>query len=455
MLRRKAYDKLLEWKSRDHKCLLVKGQRQVGKTYIIERFAKDNYKHVIRTNLAEDEKMRKVFDGNLDVDTIIRGMMLYRNPEDFVPGSTLIFLDEIQECPRARSALKAFSIDGRYDVIASGSLLGVVGMWQTDGKIPPLLPVGYEEHLTMYSLDFEEFLWARGITEESVNIVKNCIRERLPIDGAMLNAFSTAFRDYMIVGGMPAAVASFAQEKNYAAPGKIITEILETCKNDINRYNTKRESIKTIECFDSIPAQLAQSNKKFTYSRLSGEGARASAEKYMENLLWIKNAGYGNFCYGLRQPTHPVEGQVDRNSFKVYLSDTGMLSHMMGQNAIRAIYEGDTAYNMGAVVENVVAECLMKCGYPPRYYRKSSGPARMEIDFILKFYKDIVAVEVKSGKNRDAPSLWKIAEHFDIGRRIMFADSNISVDAEGIETYPLFAAAFADCLEPRWEMPQF
>ena len=455
MLRRKVYDRLLEWKNREHKCLLVKGQRQVGKTYVIERFAEANYEHVVKTNLAEEEDMRRVFDGNLDVDTIIRGMMLYRNPDDFVPGSTLIFLDEIQDCPRARSALKAFSMDGRYDVIASGSLLGVTGMWQTEEKIPPLLPVGYEEHLTMYSLDFEEFLWARGITEASIDGVKKCIRECRPLDGATLDAFGTAFRDFMIVGGMPAAVASFVKEKNYAASGKIIDGIIETCKNDINRYNTRKESIQTIECFESVPAQLAQSNKKFAYSRLEGGGSRASGGKYRENLLWIKDAGYGNFCYGLRQIAHPIEGQVMRDAFKIYLSDTGMLTHMMGKNAIRAVYEKDMAYNMGAVTENMVAECLMKCGYPPRYYRKSNGSGRMEIDFVLEFYKDIAAIEVKSGKSRETPSLLKVGGYFDVGRRIVFAEANIGKDGDGIETYPLFASAFADCLEPPWDGPEF
>lgn len=196
MLRRKAYDRLLEWKSREgHRCLLVKGQRQVGKTFIIDAFARANYGHYAYLDLSMNVEARRIFERNLDVDTMVSAISLYADAT-LVPGDSLVFLDEIQGCPRAREALKAFSLDGRYDVIASGSLVDAVGFEEGEA----LIPVGYEEHMTMHSLDFEEFLWANGGTEESISLVRGCIRDRTPIPEPFLNWMNDRFRDFMWSG---------------------------------------------------------------------------------------------------------------------------------------------------------------------------------------------------------------------------------------------------------------
>lgn len=444
-MRRKIYDRLLEWKHRkNHKCLIIKGQRQIGKTYIITRFAEENYENCVKVDFSEEPDLGKVFEQNLDVNRIVSEISLLKDA-DIMPGSTLLFFDEIQECPLARASLKYFTMDGRYDVVASGFLLGVVDarLHHTDGP-PPLLPMGYEEHITMVSMDFEEFLWAVSFDTSRIDDIKKHTRERKGLGHAMYSVISGHFRDYMIVGGMPEAVKIFVEEKSYRAAGQVLDDILSTCRTDITRYNKGIDIVKTAECFNSIPSQLSQTNKKFTYSRIEpGSGSRNSAQKYMKNLLWIQSAGYGNFCYAVSAPKIPLKMQEIRDSFKVYMSDTGMLIRMIGLDAARAVLREDTGFNEGSVAENIVAECLFKNGLSPRYYRKTNGENKMEIDFIIELNGEIFAIEVKSGKSRDAPSLRKVGGVFHIDRRIKFEKSDIYVDGDGIEHYPLFASAFA------------
>lgn len=456
VLKRKAYGKLLEWKDRKHKCLLVSGQRQVGKTYIIDRFGKENYEHYAYFDFNEIKELKLVFGGNLDVDSIIAGLSLYADNVEFVPGSTLIVLDEIQECPEARASLKYFTIDGRYDVIASGSMLGVkIPRKKSDSGEEPMVPVGYEEHLNMCSLDFEEFLWANGISERTINDARASIHDRKPVTDAVLNRFSALFKDYMIVGGMPEAVDTFLTNHNFVEAGRVLGDLIKSCKKDINRYTEGADRIKTIECFESIPIQLAESNKKFMYSRINGGESRNTREKYGENLMWIKNAGYGNYCDALTTLALPLENNEMKHQFRVYMSDTGLLMHMYGRDAMKAIYSEDYSYNVGAIAENVVAECLVKSGYNPRFYKKNGGPDMMELDFVTTLGSEIAVIEVKSGKKRTAPSLGKVDRFYKVGRRIIFERSNIYVDESGIEHYPLFASAFFDELEPEWDGPEF
>ncbi len=444
-MRRKIYDRLLEWKYRkNHKSLIVKGQRQIGETYIITKFAEENYENCVKVDFSEEPDIGKVFEQNLNINRIVSEISLLKDA-DVVPGSTLLFFDEIQECPLARASLKYFTMDGRYDVVASGSLPGVVdARLRHTNDPPPLLPLGYEEHITMVSMDFEEFLWAVSFDTGRIDEVKKHIRERRELGYAMCSVLSGHFRDYMIVGGMPEAVKAFVEEKSYRIAGQVLDDILSTCRADITRYNKGINIVKTAECFNSIPSQLSQTNKKFTYSRIEpGSGSRNSAQKYMENLLWIQAAGYGNFCYAVNAPKIPLKMQEVRDSFKVYLSDTGMLIRMIGLDAACAVLREDTGFNEGSVTENIVAECLFKNGLSPRYYRKTNGENKMEIDFVIELNSEIFAIEVKSGKSRDAPSLHKVGRIFHIDRRIKFEKSDIYVDDDGIEHYPLFASAFA------------
>lgn len=429
---------LQNWKfSPAHKPLLIKGQRKVGKTFLVREFAK-SYPHSIEINFLENPALKDLFRGDLDVPSIISRMKLYFDPREFVPGKTLLFFDEIQECPEARTSLKWFCEDGSYDVIVSGLLLGIA---DNLGGAGVSVPVGYERILEMKGLDFEEFLWACGITEESISEVRKCIHNFVPLPEAFLSVFESRFRDFMVVGGMPESVQKFIERGDYTESRKILLSLVESVRADLCRHNTRINGIKNRECFDSIPHQLDQSNKKFMYSRISGEGSRKSAEKYMDNMLWIKGAGYGNFCYSLYDLSKPMSRNIDRSSFRVYLSDTGTLANMYGLGAVRAILNGDYSYNLGALAENAVAECLVKSGYQIAYRRQTGGSDRMELDFLIENSKGLIAIEVKSGKSREAPSISNLAPG-RVDDKIMFRSGNICEEKGGIKGYPLFASAF-------------
>ncbi len=451
MLRRKAYDQLTEWKNRPHKCLVIQGQRQVGKSFIIREFAKANYEHQIYLDFNEKPELGRYFSGDHSVDGILNKMSLDMDSTQFVPGSTVIILDEVQECPEARTSLKYFTQDGRFDVIASGSLLGV--RTKKTGNEEHSLPVGYEEHLQMYSLDFEEFLWALNIPEESIEMLRTHIHLKKPLGEFYHDRFSKLFRDFMIIGGMPESVQRYVDTKMYSECDRIFTDLEGTIHRDITKYCSGLDGLKTSDCYDSIPAQLAETNKRFKYSRLEGSGRKAR-DRYDENLLWIRDAGYGNFCYCLMDLQQPIAFKEIRDNFKVYQSDTGMLTHRYGKECMRAIYDGDASFNLGAITENIVAECLVKGGYPARYFRINKGERKMELDFVVSMGKDIVAIEVKSGKCRDSPSLSKVNKFFDV-RRIMLESGDIHVDGDGIEHYPLYAAAFMHSMEPDEDGPRF
>lgn len=446
MLERKILDRLKEWKSRGHSSLVIKGQRQVGKTFIVRRFGEESYEHFVELNLDANPTLRSAFDDDRNVDAILMRLEVLIGSEDLVPGSTLLFLDEIQSCPKAYSSLKAFTMDGRFDVIASGSLLGVD---QTAGDNQDALqPVGYVEHMTMYSLDFEEFVWSRGISRRSVDFIRESIASKHPLGDAILSRMNSLFHEFMAVGGMPAAVQMLSDTNSLDKAGKVISDIIEECKRDINRYTDANEKGKTLECFLSIPSQLAETNTRFEYSRISGGKSRKSRDTYHENLLWIKDAGYGNFCYALTEPSMPLEHHANRKLFRIYMSDTGMLTHMSDDrdDLVRELVIGGGRYNIGYIMENVVAECLMKCGKSIYYYIKRSGKDMMELDFVISMNGRVGVIEVKPGKDRTAPSIRKSSQYFDIGRRIMFENGDIQVDPDGIEHYPLFAAAFLDSM---------
>lgn len=456
MLRRKVYDALMEWKENGDKPLVVYGQRQVGKTFIVDEFAKRNYRTYIYANLNEDRAFRSIFEQeDRTIGNILLSMRVIRGIDHMDPEDTLIFLDEVQDCEAALGALKTFREDGRYKVVASGSMLGVdINPGKRDEEPRPLVPVGQVTEIRMTSLDFEEFLWANGIPQDAIDGVRSRIAAGKPIGSAVLNEFSKLFRTYQVVGGMPAAVRRFVEDRTtFAGAFKELDDILSMVKRDITKYSTPENAAKTAECFESIPAQLAETNKRFHYSRVdplgTKGGSRRAADRYMGNLVWIKQAGYGNFCYALKQIASPLTAQVKRDVFRVYLSDTGMLTRMYGDRTAAAVFTSDPGFNKGAITENVVAECMYKCGFQPCYYLKNNGENRMEIDFVVEFFGGPVAIEVKSGKDRSAPSIWKVADHFRVHRRIMLEDGDVWMGEDGIEHYPIFAAAFMDSLDQR------
>jgi len=453
MLKRKIYDTLMEWKGRKHKSLVISGQRQIGKTFIIREFAKNEYDNILELNFAENPSDKEIFIDSLSTDSIIQRLSVSYPGVDIIPSRTLIFLDEIQDCQEAYSSLKYFTDDGRYDVIASGSLLGIKMPNLSDSEDEPnvLIPMGYEECITMYALDFEEFLWAKGIKEDIINDIKKRIHDGKKIDDVILDRFNGYFREYMITGGMPDSVSAFIETGTFASMNRILKDLNQSCLKDINRYNTGIDILKTTECYESIPDQLSESNKKFMYSRIKGEGSRKAADRYEENILWIKGAGYGNFCYAVKDMALPLRSK--RDHFRIYQSDTGMLINRYGENCLKAIYKNDMSYNIGAIAENAVAEGLMKSGYLPRFHSVSKGKNHMELDFVVETGDGLCAIEVKSGKDRNAPSLSKAMRIYKIDRSIMLSDENIYTDDNGVEHFPMFAACFFRELEPEWDGP--
>ena len=442
MFERKILQKLKTWKNRKHKSLVLKGQRQIGKTTIAEYFGRTEYVNYVILDIFKDPVAKRILEENSTVDSIIDSISLYKNT-DILPKDTLLIIDEIQGSTKARSKLRLFSEDGRYDVMATGSMLGVsdarLGRYKKKSN-PDLIPVGSEEHLLMHPMDFEEFLLATGMKQKNIDAIKEKIRSGNELTQTELEVYGRRFAAYSVVGGMPAAVDAFIKDGMNGAQ-HILDGIRATCINDINRYNSGADAIKTQECFESIPYQLSDTNKRFMYSRIDNGGSRSSGEKYRENLLWIKYSGYGIFSRSLNAIDRPLGKHTEKDVFKVYLSDTGLLMNMMGAESQTALMMGDTSFNFGAVTENVVSGCLFKCGYPLSYYRRTNGNDKMEIDAIIEC-DGLVCIEVKTGAERPYPSLVKTLDDKNISRRVIFEKGNVFKDEKGFEHYPLFASAF-------------
>lgn len=434
-------DDLMAWKSNaNHKCLLIKGQRQVGKTFIIKEFSK-TYKNSLYIDFNADEKTSRIFDADLNIDRIITSLKILYPHATIEPKNTLIVFDEIQMCPRARSSLKYFTMDGRYDIIASGSLLDVNVKIKNDNE-HSILPVGYEEHFHMRGLDFEEFLWAKGYSESQVELLKNAIRMKQKLDEPLMSTFDDCFTEFMMIGGMPESVYSYVTENNIEKIRLILNNISNMFLEDVSKYSSDTNALKIRKCYQSIPLQLSETNKKFMWSRIDSSGSRSGSRKYADAILWIENSGIGNCCNVIKNLSPPVSIHRDPSQFKVYLSDTGMLVNMMGPRAMQSLLLQDSSFNQGSLMENEIAECIVKAGYDLGYYIHRKEPGRMELDFVIDLGLETAAIEVKSGKSREAPSLSKTIKDNRIQRRIMFERANISVDENRIEHYPLFAAAF-------------
>ena len=423
MLKRKITKILMDWKNEEDKqCLLVRGARQVGKTFIIEQFCKENYENYIYINFELSPTLKDIFNGDLDANTLIMKLEVTFPNIEIKEGKTILFLDEIQSCPNARVALKSFAIDKRIDVIASGSLLGLYYKEITS------YPVGYEKIVDMYPLDFEEFLWAVGIKENLIFQVKKCFENKTPIDEYILTQLNKQFRMFMIVGGMPRIVNEYVKENSL---GKVMTlqrSMIEDYKLDVVKYSETTIRQKVLNTFDSIPAQLA---------REKNVGER----KYSSSIEWLKNAGIINYCYNLTEPAAPLKSNLRLDCFKIYVRDTGLLMSMYEEGIQKAILNDELYINEGAILENVCAEEIQTRYSDVMYYEKKS---QLEIDFILNIDGIVTAIEIKSGNNKQSKSLNSIVNNYKtVSRYIkMEKDTNIYVDSLGIEHYPLFMIMF-------------
>lgn len=433
MLKRKIEKKLIEWKeTENHKPLIIKGCRQCGKTYSALDFAKKNYKHVVYLNFFENPDFASVFSGSLEIDHLTMLLTaLLGNEAIFEPGETILLLDEIQDCPEARTALKFFRMDGRYDVIGTGSLLGVKGY----GKDPKSIPVGAETVIDMYPLDFEEFLWANGIDSAMIDLLKKCLREEVPVPDALHNRMRQLLLQYVVVGGMPDAVQTFVDTKQMNEVLRIQRDIVRAYEDDMVKYAEKADKSRIRECFQSIPKQLSKENKKFQYSVIK-KGSTAS--KYAGSLQWIEDAGIIVRCYNLSITELPLDGNAEKNVFKVYMCDCGLFVSMLEDGTQYDILQGKLYAYKGAIFENLIADIFTKMGRKLYYFRKESG---LEVDFVLRYKGECTLLEVKSntGNTKSTKTILRHPEKYHVYHAVKLGDYNIG-RSEQILTLPLYMA---------------
>lgn len=431
MLRRKIYDKLLAWKNNKGKkdAILLRGVRQCGKTYIVREFGKREYKNFIEINFIERPDMQAVFSGNLDVDNMVQQIKLSMPGCQFIPGETLLFLDEIQDVPNARTSLKFWTQDGRFDCIASGSLLGM------DYKNEVSIPVGYEQQLIMRTLDFEEFIWALGAEVNLKEMLAPYVDGAKRVPEAMHNSLNKYLQEYMVVGGLPEVVDTYIATKDFYQVHLLQEKILRDYQDDIAKYALNQDKIKAKQCFLSIPRQLSKENHKFQYSVVE---KKATARKFTSSLDWIHNAGLIDFAYNVNSPWFPLKAHVKEDQFRVYLCDIGLLVAMYGyQLKIALLSDALEGPAKGGIYESLVADILAKRGEELYYYKKEDST--LEIEFILERDCKLVPVEVKARKG-STRSLNELLKMDNIERGYKLTAQNTGVVEKKI-TLPLYMAA--------------
>lgn len=431
MLRRKIYDKLLAWKNNKGKkdAILLRGVRQCGKTYIVREFGKREYKNFIEINFIERPDMQAVFSGNLDVDNMVQQIKLSMPGCQFIPGETLLFLDEIQDVPNARTSLKFWTQDGRFDCIASGSLLGM------DYKNEVSIPVGYEQQLIMRTLDFEEFIWALGAEVNLKEMLAPYVDGAKRVPEAMHNSLNKYLQEYMVVGGLPEVVDTYIATKDFYQVHLLQEKILRDYQDDIAKYALNQDKIKAKQCFLSIPRQLSKENHKFQYSVVE---KKATARKFTSSLDWLHNAGLIDFAYNVNSPWFPLKAHVKEDQFRVYLCDIGLLVAMYGyQLKIALLSDALEGPAKGGIYESLVADILAKRGEELYYYKKEDST--LEIEFILERDCKLVPVEVKARKG-STRSLNELLKMDNIERGYKLTAQNTGVLEKKI-TLPLYMAA--------------
>lgn len=432
MLYRKAYDKLKQWKHQEKKtALCIQGARQIGKTTVVREFGKREYKCFIEFNFIQDTNACKVFDGDLDANTIIEGLSaLARKP--LIPGNTLILLDEIQECPNARTAIKFLVEDGRFDYIETGSLLGV------KNKVVRSLPVGFEELYTMYPMDFEEFIIANGVQQTTIDTMRSAYLNKAPVADIIHTTMNKLFYSYIIVGGMPKVVQTYIDTHDIGRVINVQNEVIELYRQDFTKYADESDRPKIRAIFDSIPAQLNEKNRRFTITSLT---STARMERYADSFNWLTDAGVANACYNVEGPRAALKLNEKRNLFKLFMADTGLLCALSMDNIQFSILQGDLGVNLGSVLENVMAQMFTANGFSLHYFdTKKYG----ELDFVLQDGTAIDLVEIKSGNDyKKHAALNKVmsVDEWKAKKAIVFCKGNVE-EEDNILYLPWYMAIF-------------
>lgn len=433
-LRRKIDEYLINWKNDINKMpLIIKGARQIGKTDAIENFAKNNYPNVIEINFAIQKQYKDIFDDGYEVDNIIKSISL-KNPDlKFIPGQTLIFFDELQECINCATSLKSFNQDGRYDVICSGSLMGI------NYKEIESNSVGNKIDYNMYSMDFEEFLWAKGYKEYQIEDLYKHMLDLKPLSTVQYDVMMSNFKEYMVIGGMPAIVNQFVTQKNYSGTLELQRQILLDYEEDITKYANGLDQGKILNVYRKIPTFLGNENKKFQISKVE-DGARS--REYIGTIEWLNNAGITNISYCMETPELPLGGNYNPDNFRLYFGDTGILIGSLDEEA-----QEDLRFNKnfntykGAIYENIVGEMLVKQGYKLYFYKNEKGT--IEMDFFIRDKNSLIPVEVKANDNATISlnNLIDSSKFKDIKYGIKLCNKNIGFNGK-FYTFPYFLAFF-------------
>lgn len=429
-LRRKIDDFLIEWKqSKDKLPLIIKGARQIGKTDSIENFAKNNYKYFVEINFALQPEYKTIFDNGFDVDIIISNISMINPNFIFKPKETLIFFDELQDCTNCATSLKAFNIDNRFDVICSGSMMGI-NYNEIESN-----SVGNKQDYTMYSMDFEEFLWAKGYKETQIEELYICMKECRPLTNTQFDVMMKNFKDYMVLGGMPAIVSKYIKNKNFSGILSMQEQILKDYEEDIAKYANGFDKARILNAYRKVAVFLGNENKKFQISKL-GEGARN--REYRGITDWLSDAGIINVSYCMEECSLPLKGNYNPGNYRLYFSDTGLLIASLDDEAQDDLRKNQNFNTYkGAIYENIVSDMLVKEGYNLYFYKNTKGT--IEMDFFIRDKDSLIPVEVKANDNSTL-SLKKLIEsnnYKDIKYGIKLCNKNIGFNGK-IYTFPYF-----------------
>jgi len=439
MFKRKIETTLENWKnSTNHKPLVIKGVRQCGKTYSVKQFAYANYEHVIYMDFHEQKELRNIFSGSLKVEYLIDFISGSLPDALFVPHKTCIIFDEIQDCPGARASLKFWKQDGRFDVICTGSLLGVNGYRTDDKEInrqqqETSIPVGSETIIDMCPMDFEEWLWANRFPEGALNIVRDCLTNETPVPEGLHFRLRQLLLEYIVVGGMPEAVTKMLETRDINQVIAIQRDIIQEYRSDMVKYALSQDKPRIIECFDSIPRQLSKENKKFQYAVVR-QGGRS--KEYISCLQWIEDAGIIRRCYNTSITELPLDGNAINDEFKVYMADTGLFISMLGPGTQGDILLGNLLGYKGAIFENIMADILGKMGRKLYYYHKQDS---IELDFLLRYKGECVPLECKArtGNAKSLKTVMKNEDKYHVMHAIKLGDYNVGRDGK-LLTLPMY-----------------
>lgn len=430
LLKRKIETYLTDWKNNpDRKPLIVKGARQVGKTRSIEWFAYQNYASVVQINFVEHKKYRAIFDDGFEVDAILKNISLL-NPEfEFIPGNTIFFFDELQACPNCATSLKFFKLDGRFDVICSGSLMGI------NYKEIESNSVGYKDDYEMHSMDFEEFLWAKGYSDDFVEDLYRHMADVEPLSALQMEVVMELFRDYVIVGGMPEVVATYIRNNNFSGTLRIQQQLLKDYEEDITKYVEGLDKAKVKAVYNHISTFLAKENKRFQITKIA---KNARNRDYVGCVEWLVDAGVINVCYCMNLPELPLKGNYDPKLYKIYFKDTGLLVASLDEEAQEDLRANkNLGTYKGAIYENIVGDMLVKQGYRLYYY--NSDKPSLEMDFFVRDADSLVPVEVKAndGATASLNNLLKDGKYPDVKYGIKLGYKNIGFNGK-FYTFPYF-----------------